>query len=128
MLSCDEEILKEKGRSLSCLTSVLHFLKSPSGLARRYLSCSTLDMMIQMRFKKKYILLKFSFFFTLCVPCIILECVNDQRDAQFLLINFYSTVFCLLCMFRRNLVVHHQEHGIIYCITQFGTVGTNRAG
>ena len=27
-------------------------------------------------------------------------------------------------MFRRNLVVHHQEHGIIYCITRFGTIGT----
>ena len=27
-------------------------------------------------------------------------------------------------MFRTNLVVHHQEHGIIYCITQFGTIGT----
>ena len=27
-------------------------------------------------------------------------------------------------MFRTNLVVRHQEHGIIYCITQFGTVGT----
>ena len=27
-------------------------------------------------------------------------------------------------MFRTNLVVHHQEHGVIYCITQFGTIGT----
>ena len=27
-------------------------------------------------------------------------------------------------MFRTILVVHHQEHGIIYCITQFGTIGT----
>ena len=27
-------------------------------------------------------------------------------------------------MFRTSLVVHHQEHDIIYCITQFGTVGT----
>ena len=27
-------------------------------------------------------------------------------------------------MFRTNLVVHHHEHGIIYCITQFGTIGT----
>ena len=27
-------------------------------------------------------------------------------------------------MFRTNLVDHHQEHGIIYCITQFGTIGT----
>jgi hypothetical protein len=27
-------------------------------------------------------------------------------------------------MFRNNLVVHHQEHGIIYCITQSGTIGT----
>ena len=25
-------------------------------------------------------------------------------------------------MFRTNLVVRHQEHGIIYCITQFGTI------
>ena len=38
--------------------------------------------------------------------------------------NFYSTVFCLLYMFRTNLVVHHQEHSIIYCITQFGTIRT----
>ena len=39
--------------------------------------------------------------------------------------QFYSTVlFCLLYMFRTNLVVHHQEHGIIYCITQFDTIGT----
>ena len=61
---------------------------------------------------------------TLCVPCIILQCVNDQRDAQILIINFYSTVFFLLYMFQTNLVVHHQEHYIIYCITQFGTIGT----
>ena len=27
-------------------------------------------------------------------------------------------------MFRKNLVVHQQEHGRIYCITQFGTIGT----
>ena len=27
-------------------------------------------------------------------------------------------------MFRTNLAVHHQQHGIIYCITQFGTIGT----
>jgi hypothetical protein len=25
-------------------------------------------------------------------------------------------------MFRKNLVVHHQEHSIIYCVTQFGTM------
>ena len=25
-------------------------------------------------------------------------------------------------MFRTNLVIHHQEHSIIYCITQFGTI------
>ena len=36
--------------------------------------------------------------------------------------QIYSTVFCLLYMFRTNLVVHHQQHGIIYCITQFGTI------
>ena len=38
--------------------------------------------------------------------------------------QFYSTVFCLLYMFRTNLAVHHQEHGIIYCVIQFGTIGT----
>ena len=36
--------------------------------------------------------------------------------------QFYSTVFCLLYMFRKNLVFHHQEHGIMYCIAQFGTI------
>ena len=36
--------------------------------------------------------------------------------------QFYSTVFCLLYMFRTNLAVHQQEHGIIYCITQFGII------
>ena len=30
--------------------------------------------------------------------------------------QFFSTVFCLLYMFRKSLVVHRQEHGIIYCI------------
>ena len=25
-------------------------------------------------------------------------------------------------MFRTNLMVHHQEHGVIYSITQFGTI------
>ena len=30
--------------------------------------------------------------------------------------------FCLLYMFRTKLVFHHQEHGIIYYITQFGTI------
>ena len=38
--------------------------------------------------------------------------------------QFYSTVFCLLYMFRTNLVVHHQEHDVTYCVTQFGTIGT----
>ena len=37
---------------------------------------------------------------------------------------FIPQVFCMLYMFRANLVVHHQQHGIIYCITQFGTIGT----
>ena len=36
--------------------------------------------------------------------------------------QFYSTVFCLLYMFRTNLVVHHQEHGIIYCTKLCNTV------
>ena len=37
---------------------------------------------------------------------------------------FIPQFFCLLYMFRKNLVVHHQQHTIIYCITQFGTVCT----
>ena len=60
---------------------------------------------------------------TLCVPCIILQCVNDQRDAQFLYSILFHN-FCLLCIFRTNLVVQHQEHGMIYCTTQFGTIDT----
>ena len=42
--------------------------------------------------------------------------------------KFYNQIlfhsFCLLYMFRKNLVGHHQEHSIIYCITQFGTIDT----
>ena len=38
--------------------------------------------------------------------------------------QFYTHNFYLLYMFRMNLVVHHQEHKIMYCITQFGTIGT----
>ena len=33
--------------------------------------------------------------------------------------QFFSTAFCLLYLFRTNLFVHHQQHGIIYCITQY---------
>ena len=33
--------------------------------------------------------------------------------------QFLFHSFCLLYMFRTNLVVHHQEHGVIYCITQY---------
>ena len=33
--------------------------------------------------------------------------------------RFYSTVLCLLYMFRTDLVIHNQKHGIIYCITQY---------
>ena len=43
-----------------------------------------------------------------------LLCVNDQRDANSYN-QFLSHSFCMLYMFRTNLVVHHQEHGIIYC-------------
>ena len=55
---------------------------------------------------------------TLCVLCIILQCVmtNEMHNSYN---QFYSTIFCLLYMFRTNLVVHHQKHGIIYCITQY---------
>ena len=38
--------------------------------------------------------------------------------------QFLFHIVCLLYTFRKNLVVHHQQHGIIYCITQFGTIGT----
>ena len=51
---------------------------------------------------------------------------NEMHNShnQFL---FHS--FCLFCMFRTNLVVHHQEHGIIYCITQYNWYNRyNRAG
>ena len=35
----------------------------------------------------------------------------------------FHSFFCLLYMFRKNLVVHHQEHGVIYCITQYNRGG-----
>ena len=38
--------------------------------------------------------------------------------------QFLFHSFCLLYMFRTDLLFHHQKHGIIYCITQFGTIGT----
>ena len=58
--------------------------------------------------------------------------INDYSD-NVLMTNemhnsynqFYSTdFFCLFYMFRTYLVLHHQVHKIIYCITQFGTIGT----
>ena len=37
--------------------------------------------------------------------------------------NYVYNILCwMLYMFRTNLVVHHQQHVIIYCITQFGTM------
>ena len=36
--------------------------------------------------------------------------------------QFLFNSFCLLYMFRTNLVVHHQEQGTMYCITLFGTI------
>ena len=49
---------------------------------------------------------------------------NEMHNSynQFL---FHS--FCLPYMFRTNLVVHHQEHGIIYCVTVWYN-RYNRAG
>ena len=35
---------------------------------------------------------------------------------------WYNRALCLLYMFRTNLVVHRQEQGTIYCITQFGKI------
>ena len=57
---------------------------------------------------------------SVCTLCCVLT-TNEMHNSYN---QFYSTVFCLLYMFRTNIVVHHQEHGIIYCITQFGTIGT----
>ena len=39
---------------------------------------------------------------TLCVPCIILQCANDQRDAQFLINQFlfHSFFVCSTCFER----------------------------
>ena len=56
--------------------------------------------------------------------CLYVLINNEMHNScnQFL----HSTVFCLLYMFRTNLVVHYQEHRIIYCITQYNRY--NRAG
>ena len=63
---------------------------------------------------------------------IIWRCVYRASYCNVLMTNemqnpynkFLFHSFCLLYLFRTNLVVHHQEHGIIYCFTQFGTIGT----
>ena len=47
------------------------------------------------------------------------EMCRWETRCTILINNFYCTVFCLLCMFRKNLVVHHQQHCIIYCIAQY---------
>ena len=59
-----------------------------------------------------------------------LEVVNNTCQSIVLITNemhnyynqFYSTVFCLLYMFRTNLFVHQHKHKIMYCITHFGTI------
>ena len=64
------------------------------------------------------------------VIMLIWRCVYHASYCSVLMTNemhsshnqFYSTVFCLLYMFRTNLVVHHQERGLIHCITQSGTI------
>ena len=51
---------------------------------------------------------------------------NEMHSSynQFLFHSFF-----LLYMFRTNLVVHHQEHRIMYCITQYNRYNRyNRAG
>ena len=63
---------------------------------------------------------------------IIWRCVHRVSYCKVLISNelhnsynkylFHS--FCLLYIFWTNPVVHQQQHGIIYCITQFGTIGT----
>ena len=70
----------------------------------------------------------------LAILKLIWRCVYRASYCNVLMTNemhssynqFYSTVFCLLYMFRTNQIVHHQEHGIIYCITQYNRY--NRAG
>ena len=48
--------------------------------------------------------------------------VNDQRDAQLNYNQFLFHSFCLLYMFRTNLVVHHQENKIIYRTVVYSTL------
>ena len=46
----------------------------------------------------------------------------NRRDAQFL-INFFVFIPRFIALHVSNeLLVHHQEHSVIYCITQFGTI------
>ena len=48
--------------------------------------------------------------------------ITNEMHNSYNQFSFHN--FCPLYMFRTNLVVHHQKHGIMYCITQFGTIGT----
>ena len=43
--------------------------------------------------------------------------MNSEMHNSYNQFLFHS--FCLFYMFRTNVVVHRQEHGIIYCITQY---------
>ena len=52
---------------------------------------------------------------TLCVPCIILQGVMNDKMHNSVIISFIPQFFCLLYMFRTILFVHHQEHKIMYC-------------
>ena len=57
---------------------------------------------------------------TLCVPGIILQRVDNQRDAQFLVNNFYFTVFSCSTCFER---ITRSSKGALFSIL-YHAVGT----
>ena len=46
--------------------------------------------------------------------------ITNEMHSSYDQFLFHS--FCLLSMLWMNLIIHYQEHGIIYCITQSGTI------
>ena len=50
---------------------------------------------------------------TLYVPCIILQCVDDQRNATLLMNNFYSTFFLALHVLNSSFVI--RSSALVQC-------------
>ena len=56
---------------------------------------------------------------TLYVPCVILQCVDEPKRCTIPYKLFMFVPRFIAVHVSDDLLVHHQEHCMIYCITQF---------